>query len=214
MKLSKALALASGVSLLLTACVLHAADTGKPSESDRLKKPATAIQPAAPAKTITPTTPGVPVRKPGETIPAKTPVTSGGLVDPQLIESTIDEALTVNKGEKPARPDHKDKSDRSGPSEDVQRLMDLFKDARNEFLDQEKGLRQKLNAASKEDREKLREMIKEKRQAFLDRQKELRDELHKRTQDVRDQLKDHREVIDAAKDQAKDEVKRRKGGRD
>ena len=154
----------------------------------------------------------MPARKP-ETSPT-TPITLGNTVDPKLIESTIDKALTVNRNQKPARPDHKDKSERSGPSDDVKRLMDLFKETRNEFLEQEKELKQKYTAASKVDREKLRDLIKEKRQAFLDRQKELRDELHKRTQDVRDQLKDHREVIDAAKDQAKDEVNRRKGGRD
>ncbi|MBM3837555.1 MAG: hypothetical protein FJ398_06265 [Verrucomicrobia bacterium] len=212
MKLTKTLALVSGVSLLLVALAAHAADTAKPGELDRSKKPATATQPATPAKTLTPTTPGVPARKP-ETSPT-TPITLGNTVDPKLIESTIDKALTVNRNQKPARPDHKDKSERSGPSDDVKRLMDLFKETRNEFLEQEKELKQKYTAASKVDREKLRDLIKEKRQAFLDRQKELRDELHKRTQDVRDQLKDHREVIDAAKDQAKDEVNRRKGGRD
>jgi len=156
MKLSKTLALVSGVTLLLIGRAGHAADAAKSGESDRQQKPVTATLPATPAKAVTPTIPGVPVKKPGEVTQPATTATPSKTVDPQLIESTIDKALNVTKSEKPTRPDHKDKSERSGPSDDVKKLMDLFKEARNAFLDQEKELRQKYTAASKEDREKLR----------------------------------------------------------
>jgi hypothetical protein len=46
----------------------------------------------------------------------------------------------------------------------------------------------------------------------LQQQKELLEEFRKRVNELKDQLKDHGEVIDDAKEQAKSRARQRKGG--
>ena len=102
--------------------------------------------------------------------------------------------------------------DKTVVSTDVQQLISNFNAARDKFLDEQKQLRKKYDAASKDEREKLRSEIKDKRQQFLDQTKDSQEELRKRLTELKDQLKDHSQIIEDAKGRAKDQIKNRKGG--
>jgi hypothetical protein len=119
----------------------------------------------------------------------------------------------------PAKPGDSKKPESPGRSEvpnAIQKLMDDFKQARKTYLDEEKALLNKAKEANKADREALRIKIKENRQEFLETQKAAHEEIKRQAAELRDKLKDHREVIDEAKEKAKekakDRVKSRKGG--
>ena len=94
----------------------------------------------------------------------------------------------------------------------VKKLYDDIKAAQDKFLDDQKELKRKLKDASSEERDKLRTEIKEKREAFLEQQRNARGISQTRQRSQGPNLKDHKDIIDDAKEQAKDKVKRKGGG--
>ena len=92
--------------------------------------------------------------------------------------------------------------------------MDDMKQARVKFLEEQKNLRQQLKDAPEDTRSRLRGEIQNKRQSFLDTQLTAREEIQRRLLEIRDQFKDHRDVLDAAKEQSRESSRARKGGGD
>jgi hypothetical protein len=71
-----------------------------------------------------------------------------------------------------------------------------------------------VKATTEEERARIRALIQVKRDAFLAAQRDVREEIHKWAAELRDQLKNHREVLDSAKEQTRERVRQRKGGGD
>jgi hypothetical protein len=116
-----------------------------------------------------------------------------------------------------ARGEQAQRADESAPtdaSDVLKKIREEFKQAQNTFVEEQKELRQKLKEATDDDRARIRNEIQIKRQNFLDQQLEVRDEIRRRASDLKDKLKDHQDVLDAAKEAAKDKAKSRKGGSD
>ena len=127
------------------------------------------------------------------------------------------QAIQTNNPEKPPLvivPEREDNSGKGNTADSVKKLIDEFKQARTDFLQEQKQLHQQLKEASEDGRAQLRAQIDAKKQLFLDQQRELRDEIKRRVGDLKDTLKDHRDVLDAAKESAKDQARNRKGGGD
>ena len=118
------------------------------------------------------------------------------------------------KGNRPNRPDHPDKPEKEKPSDAVKTMLDDIKSSQTKFLDDQKDLQRKLKDATKAQREKIRNEMREKREQFLEQQKEMRQDFRRRVQELKDQLKDHSDVIDNVKEEAKDKARQRKGGED
>ncbi|MCI0539700.1 MAG: hypothetical protein L0Z50_31210 [Verrucomicrobiales bacterium] len=118
------------------------------------------------------------------------------------------------RGNQPERPERANRAATLDPSEELTKIREEFKQAQTRFVEEEKELRQKLKEATNEDRARIRNEIQTKRQNFVDAQREVRDEMRRLMIDLKDRLKDHQDVIDAAKEGARDKVKGRKGGGD
>ncbi len=99
-------------------------------------------------------------------------------------------------------------------SNNVQQMLEELKQSRSKFLEEQKTLRQQLKDSSEDDRSRLRREIQEKRQTFMDHQLAARDEIRKLLVEIKDQFKDHRDVLDAAKEQGRENSRSRKGGGD
>jgi hypothetical protein len=94
----------------------------------------------------------------------------------------------------------------------IKKIVEDFKAAQSKFLAEQKKLQQQLQSAGADAREKIREQMKEKREVFLEQHKLIREEIQKRVADLRDQLKDHKDLVDEAKEEAKDKARQRRGG--
>jgi hypothetical protein len=97
-----------------------------------------------------------------------------------------------------------DPSQRATLPEDVKKLLESFKAARDRYLERQKDLLKGAKSASEADREKLREQLQELRKEFVDRQRTLREEMKRRLEELRRELPNREEIIDAAKEKAKD----------
>lgn len=115
----------------------------------------------------------------------------------------------LDRPEKPERPEKPGKPTRLSLEDEIQSLIDQFKNTRDEFLDKDKELRRILRESAQTERERIRSLIAENLQTFLDDQKQAREEINQRITELKDSLKDHREVIDAAKEEAKVKARER-----
>jgi Skp family chaperone for outer membrane proteins len=103
------------------------------------------------------------------------------------------------------------KSPQQDYPDQINKLLNTIKAAQSKFLDDQKALQDKLRRAKDAQREKIRAEMQDKRDAFLEQQKEMREEFRQRVAELKQQLRDLSDVIDAAKEQAKDHATR-KGG--
>jgi len=117
-------------------------------------------------------------------------------------------------GTQPERPERPDNSNKLEDSDGVRQMLEDFKQAQNRFLEEQKQLRQRLKEATEDDRARIRHELQLKRQTFLDAQADRREEIRRTAKDLKDTLKDHRDVLDAAKEDAKERATNRKGGGD
>ena len=97
---------------------------------------------------------------------------------------------------------------------EVRKMIDDFKEAQARFVEEEKALKSKLTEAKENDRALIRSEIQSRREAFLDQQRDAREEIRKRVAELKDRLKDHQEIIDQSKEQARGTATGRKGGND
>jgi hypothetical protein len=88
--------------------------------------------------------------------------------------------------------------------DDVKKLLEDFKSARDQYLERQKELLKVAKDGTEADREKLREQVQELRKDFLDRQRTIREEVKRRLEELRRELPNRQEIIDAAKEKAKD----------
>jgi hypothetical protein len=132
----------------------------------------------------------------------------------RLDKDSTSGSVRVDQAVRPERPERGDKLVAVDPSEELKRIRDEFKQAQNRFVEEQKELRQKLKEATEDDRARIRSEIQIKRQGFLEAQREAQDEIRRRLIDLKDQLKDHREAVDAAKEEVNDKTKGRKCGVD
>jgi hypothetical protein len=90
----------------------------------------------------------------------------------------------------------------------VRNMIEETRITRNHFLRQQRELRRSLPEPSKEAREELRNQLRIQREEFLNNQREARQEFRNALSDLKDQLKDHKEVLEQAREKEKLRVRR------
>ena len=93
----------------------------------------------------------------------------------------------------------------------VQALKDQFKKEHADLLKAHQEMLKQAKEVGKEERDKVREQFKVQRGEMIARQKELREELIRRFQEFRAEHPNHLDVIDAAKERAKEGIRERRG---
>jgi hypothetical protein len=105
---------------------------------------------------------------------------------------------------RPEHPDHPANPNKPALPDDVKKLIDASKQARETFLSEQKDLIAKLKSATQDERAKIREDLAKNREDFLAQQKELREQIHDRLKEIRAEFKDNRDkVIDQARNNGK-----------
>lgn len=94
----------------------------------------------------------------------------------------------------------------------LKKMVNRLHEARHAYQGRQKDLLKEAKGATDEEKEAIRDQLKENRENFLDRTQNLRREVHKRVHELRDKLKDRREVIDAARDENRDDTRERRAG--
>jgi len=138
---------------------------------------------------------------PGETIGTGEEV--GGAIQPDVGSGSAGVEKPI---ELPARPDWV-----GSLSSQVQVLREQFKREHSDLLKAYKEMLKQAKEVGKDERDKVREQFNVQRGEMMTRQKELREELKRRFQEFRAEHPDHMEVIDAAKERAKEAVRERRG---
>ncbi|MGE3309391.1 MAG: hypothetical protein AB7O66_05415 [Limisphaerales bacterium] len=93
----------------------------------------------------------------------------------------------------------------------VKSLREQFVKEHKDLLKAYQEMQKQAKEVGKEERDKVREQFKVQREEMLTRQKELREELKRRFQEFRAEHPEHMEIIDAAKERAKEAVRERRG---
>lgn len=146
---------------------------------------------------------------------------NNGLANPVLTPPqplSTQDRIKLEKADKGGRPTDNglvDKPNRHGGGDypdDVKKLLDDIKSARNKFLQDQKDLQRKLKDATEAERDQIRNEMRDKRDQFLEQQKDMREEVLKRVTELKDQLKNHQDLIDNAKDQGRNKPGRKGGG--
>lgn len=96
-------------------------------------------------------------------------------------------------------------------AEQVKALKVQFDKERDALLAKYKDLVKAAKDGSKEELEKIRGQFKTQREELVTKQKELRDELKAQVEQFRKEHPDHQQVIDAAKEAAKEKIRNRRG---
>jgi vacuolar-type H+-ATPase catalytic subunit A/Vma1 len=96
-------------------------------------------------------------------------------------------------------------------SAQVQAAIQAASDARALFLKQQQDLRSGLADADQAGRAIIREQLEAAREQFLTEQRQARADLRSKIEQLKEILKQHKDVLDAAKAQAKEAVHARKG---
>jgi hypothetical protein len=107
--------------------------------------------------------------------------------------------------------------DRQNLSDAVKLRLQRFEMSRDAYLREQAQLRKRLDGAATEaERERVRALIKEKRDEWLRRMRELRAESKDRIAELRRQLPSKGEVLDAARENAREAIKdiRKRRGQD
>lgn len=155
--------------------------------------------------------------------PADRPSDDGTVRPP---ERPADRPNVDRPNERPQRPDRPTRPDRPGHDHDIskavlkhapdalKKMIDRLHDARKAYHDRQKDLVKEAKGATDDEKDAIRDQLKDNRETFLDRTQTLRREVHKRVHELRDKLTDRKEVIDAARDENRDEAKERRGAND
>jgi len=105
--------------------------------------------------------------------------------------------------------------DRQNLSDAVRERLRRFELSRDAYQREQEQLKKRLNGAATEaERERVRALIKDKRDAWLRRSVEVRTQAKERIAELRRQLPSKKEVLDAAKENARDtinEIRKRHG---
>ena len=100
------------------------------------------------------------------------------------------------------------------PAEIKDRLR-RFEQARDRYVKEEQALLKRLRgAATDEERDRVRAQLEKQRQDLLDRAKNLREDVSKRLEEIRGRLRPMSEVLDDARQSARDSagtVRKRRG---
>ena len=106
-------------------------------------------------------------------------------------------------------------ADRQNLTPAVRERLQRFELSRDAYQREEALLQKRLNGAATEaERERVRVLIKDKRDAWLRRSLEVRTQAKDRIAEMRRQLPSKKEVLDAAKENARDkinEIRKRRG---
>jgi len=106
-------------------------------------------------------------------------------------------------------------TDRQNLSDAVRSRLQRFELSRDAYLREQEQLKKRLNGASTEaERERVRALIKEQREQWLRRMRELRAQSKDRIAELRRQLPSKGEVLDAARENAREaiqDIRKRRG---
>jgi len=123
-----------------------------------------------------------------------------------------DQQATVEGANVSALPDRLERQ--RLPTEIKDRLR-RFELARDRYVKEEQALLKRLRgAATDEERDRVRAQLEKQRQDLLDRAKNLREDVSKRIEDIRGRLRPMSEVLDDARQNARDSanpVRKRRG---
>ena len=89
------------------------------------------------------------------------------------------------------------------PPEVLDRL-EKFKQSARDYLNQQEDLKKQLQGANDKERAAIREKVKQLREHWLEQAREMRKEFRQRQLELIDKLPDYREVIQSARNAAKE----------
>ncbi len=98
-------------------------------------------------------------------------------------------------------------TERNALSQEVLDRIARFKKDAQKYLEQQEALRRQLLGATDAERARIRAKIQELRQQWLERARELRQEFKDRQIELRDKLPGHREVLEGAREAAREQLK-------
>jgi len=134
-----------------------------------------------------------------------------------------DRPMAERPAERPERPERPDRPKRPEHVRDIpkavlqhapdalKKMIHRLEEARHAYLERQKELLKQARNATDEEKEAIRDQLKDNREGFLERTQTLRREIHQRVHELRDKLKDRREVIDAARDDKREQTRERRG---
>ncbi len=96
-------------------------------------------------------------------------------------------------------------------ADQLKALQDQFKKEQKDLIARYQELLKKAKDQSQEERAKVRDLFKTEREALIEAQKELRDQVKATFEEFRNEHSEHKELIDAAKEKAKERIKQRRG---
>ena len=96
-------------------------------------------------------------------------------------------------------------------ADQLRAMQDQFKKEQKDLIARYQELLKKARDVSQEERAKVRELYRSERDSLIEAQKELREQVKSSFEDFRNGHLEHRELIDAAKEKAKERVKQRRG---
>jgi len=96
-------------------------------------------------------------------------------------------------------------------ADQIKALQTQFEKERDALLARYRDLIKAAKDGSKEELEKVRAQFKIQREEMIARQKELRDELKSQVERFRKEHPEHQQLIDAAKEAAKEKIRTRRG---
>jgi hypothetical protein len=109
------------------------------------------------------------------------------------------------KTESPNVAGQPDRLDRQRLPTEIKDRLRRFETARDRYVKEEQAFIKRLRGAStEEERERIRAQLDKQRQALLDRAKMLREDVNKRLEDIRSRLRPMSEVLDDARQNARD----------
>ncbi len=100
-------------------------------------------------------------------------------------------------------------------AEQVKQITDQFRKEQQDLLNRYRELLKKTRDAGSEERDRLRQQLKVEwdklRDDLISKQKDLRDAIRRQFEEFKQSHPDHQDLIEAAKEQAKDRVRERRG---
>lgn len=125
---------------------------------------------------------------------------SGRVVVPDQ-PTTVDSINTASQLQRPLRLEQ----NRLPP--EVRDRIEIFKWYARKYLEQQELLKRKLQGATDEERARIREQLRQLRNQWLERSRELRREFKDRQRELIDKLPGHREVLENARDAAREQLR-------
>ena len=95
--------------------------------------------------------------------------------------------------------------------EAIRERLRVFEQKREEYLAKQLELARQFRGATDAERTELRERLREQRQAWLEEAKKIREQARVRLQEMKQELANHGEVIDAAREKVREQVRERRG---